>query len=143
MPTEYILETNSFKRPQKLEGVDAVSVLLCRLLLLKPGTNPLFPEMGVGISNTQRYTTDLDIEELRNRIQKQIATYLPIEYQTCNVDIKTEIGQFLIINILIDGTLFKFDPSGNNSTDDSVSLDSILGEEYENRDNLQEEEDYL
>lgn len=132
MPVEYLLTTNNFKKPTQLEGVNAVSQILCRLLLLKPGTNPLFPEMGVGLSNTQRYTTDLDLEDLRLRIQKQIATYLPMEYETCKVTIATEVGAFLIVDINIDGTLFRFDPSGNNDPDDSVSLDSLLGIEEDN-----------
>lgn len=140
MPVEYLLTTNNFKKPTKLEGVDAVAQILCRLLLLKPGTNPLYPEMGVGLSNTQRYTTDLDLEDLRLRIQKQISMFLPMEYESCTININTEVGAFLIVDINIDGTMFRFDPSGNNDPDDSVSLDYLLGIEQEDT-NLYEDVD--
>lgn len=72
---EYLLTTDKFKEPSQLTGKNAVGLLLMRLIMMEPGTDPLHPDMGVGIWR-YRYTMDKK-EELRNRIEKQIYTYLP------------------------------------------------------------------
>ena len=50
MPTEvnhvkeYLLTTDEFRNPKVLEGAKAIGILLVRLLLMEPGTNPLHPD---------------------------------------------------------------------------------------------------
>ena len=46
---EYLLSTNEYLEPAMEDGSTAYGILLMRLLLLIPGTNPLHPAMGVGI----------------------------------------------------------------------------------------------
>lgn len=72
---EYLLTTNRFKEPIQIEGKQAIGFLLMRLIMMEPGTNPLHPDMGVGIVK-YRYTMDT-AEELRKRVENQISTYLP------------------------------------------------------------------
>lgn len=72
---EYLLTTNKFKEPSQLNGADAIGMLLMRLIMMEPGTDPLHPDMGVGIIR-YRYTMDT-AENLRKRIESQINTYLP------------------------------------------------------------------
>ena len=72
---EYLLTTNKFKEPSQLNGTDAIGMLLLRLIMMETGTDPLHPDMGVGIAR-YRYTMDT-AETLRKRIENQVNTYLP------------------------------------------------------------------
>lgn len=72
---EYLLTTNKFKVPEVLTKKKAVGMLLLRLMIMDPGTDPLHPDMGVGIRR-YRYTVD-QAEALRKKIEDQINTYLP------------------------------------------------------------------
>lgn len=94
---EYILSVNRFKQPEKVKGKQAIGLLLLRLILLEPGTNPLHPDEGVGIRRW-RYSMGT-LEDLRKRTQKQIETYLPeisgavvtivtCPDYTCNIEIR-------------------------------------------------------
>lgn len=74
--TEYLLTTDSFKKPTVLKDNDARGKLLLNLLLLTPGKNPLFPEMGCGLLR-YRHIMEGQIGEVQNLITKQVETYLP------------------------------------------------------------------
>ena len=52
---EYVIGTNDFKQPEEYLGKKAVGLLVERLLLLEPGTDPMRPEMGVGLVSKYRY----------------------------------------------------------------------------------------
>ena len=52
---EYLLDMNNFDQPEILKDKAAIAALLTRLILLEPGTNPLFPTMGVGLVSKYRY----------------------------------------------------------------------------------------
>ena len=43
---EYLLSVNNFNEPAALEGKQAIGLLLVRLILMEPGTDPLHPDMG-------------------------------------------------------------------------------------------------
>lgn len=73
---EYLLSYDTFNQPAVVEGTLAEAFLLARLILLEPGSDPLHPEMGVGIKSNFRYTVDT-LDELRDRINDQKSTYLP------------------------------------------------------------------
>ena len=77
---EYLLSTNEYLEPKVLKSSDAYGTLLTRLLLLEPGTNPLYPEMGVGIGPKYRFMMEDDMPALQTRIQDQINAYLPKPY---------------------------------------------------------------
>ena len=74
---EYTMSVNTIKRPKVLKDKDAVYVLLVRLLILEPGTNQAFPEMGLGLISRYRYSFANDINKLIIDYKNQIATYLP------------------------------------------------------------------
>ena len=74
---EYTMSVNTIKRPKILKDKDAVYVLLVRLLILEPGTNQAFPEMGLGLVSRYRYSFATDINKLIIDYKNQIATYLP------------------------------------------------------------------
>ncbi len=73
---EYFMSLDNFNRPAMLEGDQAVALLIARLILLEPGSDPLHPGMGVGIKSRFRYG-DQNLTELQQEIQTQIANWLP------------------------------------------------------------------
>ena len=74
---EYLLSTNVYLEPAVSKDQLACSILLVRLLLLEPGTNPLHPEMGVGLGPKYRFISENELSLLQERIENQIRQYLP------------------------------------------------------------------
>lgn len=108
MQTEHVLSTDNFKQPKVLTGKEAIGTLLVRLILFEPGTDPCRPEMGVGLVSRYRYKTQDDLQELRNRISDQVATYLP-NFRAVDVTLELKSDGVLDISIEIDGTLYKYE----------------------------------
>lgn len=75
---ELLLSINNFDQPATLSGINAAAKLLLNLILMKPGTIPSSPEMGV---NLAKYRFD-EIDEslltnMQTDIHSQINLYLP------------------------------------------------------------------
>ena len=83
---EYLLDADNFNKPMVLEDKQAIAALLTRLILLEPGTNPLFPTMGVGLVSKYRYLFKDAEPKLKEDIRNQIATFLP-EADCTNVNL--------------------------------------------------------
>lgn len=114
---EYLLSTNEYKEPKVAEGSDAYGILLTRLLLLEPGTNPLHPGMGVGLGPKYRFISENDMPMLQTLIQEQVNTYLPSEFLTATkvyLELKSK-SKYLQITIIADDTKYVFDTE-NSST---------------------------
>lgn len=104
---EYLFTVNRFREPQVVTGKTAIAVSLIRLILLQPGSDPLHPEMGVGLKN-YRYSLS-QLEELQERIQEQIETYLP-DYQASQVAIiQNTKDKICNIEITIDDIVYVYD----------------------------------
>lgn len=103
---EYLLKTNAFKTPVVLENQQAIAMLLMRLILLDPGSDPLHPDMGVGVRQ-YRYAMGKE-EELKQRIQDQISQYLPC-FPAGNVEFEVTSDKLLNIKITIDDTVYVYD----------------------------------
>lgn len=104
---EYLLSVDQFNQPQQVNDRTAVSLLLVRLILLQPGSDPLHPDMGVGIKN-YRYSVN-QLEELQQRITDQISTYLP-EYSYADIRLVPNRADLLCnIEITIDDTMYIYD----------------------------------
>lgn len=120
MPTvkqrEYLLSVDDFNNPQVVEGKSAVALLLSRLIMLEPGSDPLHPEMGVGIKNYRFDANKNVIDEIRNAIQKQIEVYLPA-FQSATIEISLNDDKTLNINITVGDITYVY--SSNVSTSDS------------------------
>ena len=107
---EYLLSTNEYLEPAMEHGSTAYGILLMRLLLVIPGTNPLHPAMGVGIPKYRFISSD-GLNELQTLIQEQISTYLPsqfIESTKVYLTLK-ENTKYLIITIIADETKYILD----------------------------------
>lgn len=130
MPTEvnhvkeYLLTTDEFRNPKVLEGAKAIGILLVRLLLMEPGTNPLHPDMGVGIGPRYRFITDSDLEQLYTRVKDQINTYLPsLFFSSAQVNLDIKSNKMLVITIVADGTSYVYD---TEETDNPIELSDLL-----------------
>lgn len=107
---DHLLTTNEFKRPMILQGAKAIGSMLLRLLLMDPGTNPLYPKMGVGLGHKYRFISADDIDIIRADIENQINTYLPPEIASVSsVILKIGNKKFLKVIIYIDGQSYSYD----------------------------------
>lgn len=102
---EYLLSVDSYNQPVVITDKEAIALNLVRLILLNPGSDPMRPEMGVGLKN---YRYSLTLDDLSDRIQSQIATYLP-QYQDANVAIIRTSDKVANIEITIDDTIYVYD----------------------------------
>ena len=102
---EYLLSTTVLNQPEVYEKQQAIAMLLMRLILLNPGSNPLHPEMGVGIVNYRYAMGRLD--ELKSRIAEQIKTYLPC-FPAAKVEIVVNPDNTCDIIITIDDAQYRY-----------------------------------
>lgn len=118
---EYLLSVNSFNRPSSVSGSEAIGVLLMELILMEPGSNPLKPEMGVGIKN-YRYAKNRT-NELIDRIKSQITEYLPEFLANCTVELE-EVSSTKLANIriTIDNVSFVYN---SETAPVAISLEDI------------------
>lgn len=97
---DYLLDVDPFQKPKILGNEEAIASLLVRLILLEPGTNPIFCGMGCGLVSRFRFSK-ADDSEIKEVIENQIETYFPdatvtdIEFEYNNdktVDIKITVN---------------------------------------------------
>ena len=105
---EYCMSVDNFKRPLVYKNQQAIAILLTRLILLEPGSDPLHPDMGVGIAN-YRFILGRT-EELEMRVKDQIKTYLGC-FSSPRVEIKITEDKLCNIEITIDDVLYLYDSS--------------------------------
>ena len=105
--SEFVLDIDEFSKPKVLTGPKAVVQKIINLILLKPGTYPTRPYMGVGLIENYRYTFTDDLDRLQADINEQIQTYLP-EFSAVRVELDTsmEKNKILLINIIIDNSMY-------------------------------------
>lgn len=119
---EYLLTTDEFRNPKVISGPLAMGVLITRLLLLIPGTNPRHPDMGVGIT-TYRFMLESEMYNLQSRIRDQMNTYLPSDYRgSTKVNLTINPNKYLVITIVVDGTSYIYD---TEDTDNPVELSDL------------------
>jgi len=118
---EYLLSVNKFNTPRNITGKAATALKIARLILLEPGSDPLHPEMGVGIRKYRHgHSTDV-ISEISKEVENQIIQYLP-EYQYTHVDFIVTEDKILNFQITVDDQTFIYE-SGN--TDMPIFLDNL------------------
>lgn len=100
--TEHALGIDDFNKPTVYYNQDAVAAKLIELLLLRPGSYPTRPYMGVGLVSRYRYTFLDNLDVLEDDISDQINTYLP-ELVGAKVSLgKDEDNKVLYISIVLD-----------------------------------------
>lgn len=116
---EYCMSVDNFKTPVVYKNQQAIAILLTRLILLEPGSDPLHPDMGVGITQ-YRYGIN-NLGELKRNVKDQITTYLPC-FSSPIVDIKITPDRLCNIEIKIDDTVYVYDSS---EAPVPITLDSV------------------
>lgn len=106
---EGLVSTNKYNIPRVLQGKEEIVILLIRLIILEPGSNPLHPEMGVGLKSRWSNCAIEDLPDLSAEIKSQIIVYLP-SYQQASVIVTSE-DSIIRISVNIDDTLYQFTTS--------------------------------
>ena len=118
---EYTLGTNNFKKPVIYEGKKAIGIVLVRLLLMEPGSDPLHPLMGVGIPTKFRYMMEDNIPTLRSEITRQIVTYLA-PYSNIEVNLRIT-DKVLEVTEYIDDYTYSYEIKED---DNRITLKEIM-----------------
>ena len=118
---EYLISVNKLNEPIVEKEQRAIALLLLRLILLDPGSDPLHPDMGVGIRKF-RYSVDT-LNKLQDRVKKQIETYLP-DFASSEVNITINSNKTCNIEITINDTIYTYD---SNEAPTPITLDDIAG----------------
>lgn len=116
---EYLISVNEFKEPRKVEKARAIGLLLVRLIVMEPGSDPLHPTMGVGIKK-YRYGLN-NLEQLRKECQYQIDTFLPC-FPNADVEITYTPDKICSIRVTINDMKFVYD---TGMTDTPIKLIDI------------------
>jgi hypothetical protein len=118
---EYLLTVDEFSNPQVVEGKSAVALLLSRLILLEPGSDPLHPDMGVGIRRYRFNSNKDNLQTLQTAIEKQVNTYLPT-FQGSEVQLIMNNDKTMNINITVGDTTYVYSSEVEDPID---TLDEI------------------
>lgn len=120
---EYLIGTDDFNNPKVVYGKKAIGVIVCRLLLLEPGTDPMRPEMGVGIVSKYRYMFPDNLNELKRDIAYQLNKYL-FPYQRVAIAMWVETDKTLRMDIVIDDNTYKY--VIEEQEDNRITLEELL-----------------
>lgn len=120
---EYLIGTDDFNNPKVVYGKKAIGVIVCRLLLLEPGTDPMRPEMGVGIVSKYRYMFPDNLNELKRDIAYQLNKYL-FPYQRVAITMWVETDKTLRMDIVIDDNTYKY--VIEEQEDNRITLEELL-----------------
>ena len=107
---DYLLDLDPFKKPKVIGNEEAMATLLTRLIMLEPGTNPLYPEMGVGIVSKYRFLGKNRENDLKKDITEQIEKYFPDAMQQ-NIEFVYNEDNTMNIEITINDVRFIYDSS--------------------------------
>lgn len=121
---ERLLSKNNFEVPTVLKDDEAAVVCIIRLIMMDPGTDPLHPDMGVGLFTKYKYGfTDEIKSKLQNEINEQIQTYIP-KLVGVSVDIEARIAS-LYITIRFNSNIVTVVADTANNT---IKLENMKGE---------------
>jgi len=94
---EYLLELDDLGKPRMVDlsviksGVmNSAVVLLVKLIVMRKGTVPDIPDMGIDIKGRYRFAFDSELIMLQDDIEQQVATYIP---ELLPVDVKCTMSQ--------------------------------------------------
>ena len=88
---DYLLGVNDINRPKVVDLKDikpgkwnSAVTMICRLIMMRKGTIPDIPDIGVDITGRYRFSFESELPDLENDIANQVNTYLP-EFYPVNV----------------------------------------------------------
>lgn len=123
---ERLLSVNNYKKPKVLDTPKGNYYNILRLLLMEPGTNPLFPLMGIGIKSKSQFITEDKIQDLQVEINNQIEKYLS-NLMATSVELVLDENKSLRISISTEAERYDF-----SSEDFDLSMDALVERYSEN-----------
>ena len=120
--TDHLFTTSTFNKPLVIKDKDAILTLVCRLILLEPGTISIAPEAGVGLVSKYRYMNSETIVDLEENIEDQINRFLPYFTQV-DVNISLQENKILLIELDIDDSIYTL--RANISKNNEVTLTEL------------------
>lgn len=122
--SEYLISVDNYKKPKVVSGNKGNYYTILRLLLMEPGTNPLFPLMGCGLRSKCMFILREDLQDVKLLVQKQIETYLSdLLLTSVNIDLDDN----KVLNITISSEVGDYSYSSANNF--NLDLDGVI-EEY-------------
>jgi hypothetical protein len=115
---DYLLDIDDLNRPKVLDmeniqtgAMNSAALLIIRLLLLKKGSYPDFPDLGIDIRGRYRFAFEEELITLRNELEDQISTYLP-ELIPVDVEVslyrpKDSLENMILFSIIIRQVKFE------------------------------------
>ena len=115
---DYLLDIDDLNRPNVLDmeniqtgTMNSAALLIIRLLLLKKGSYPDFPDLGIDIRGRYRFAFEEELITLRNELEDQISTYLP-ELIPVDVEVslyrpKDSLENMILFSIIIRQVKFE------------------------------------
>ena len=115
---DYLLDIDDLNRPKALDmeniqtgTMNSAALLIIRLLLLKKGSYPDFPDLGIDIRGRYRFAFEEELITLRNELEDQISTYLP-ELIPVDVEVslyrpKDSLENMILFSIIIRQVKFE------------------------------------
>ena len=112
---EYLLGLDDLQRPKMIDmsiiapGIyNSTVILIARLILLKKGTYPDHPDLGIDIRARYKFAFESELLTLQEEIQFQIDKYLPeLNYSQVRVSFEKYNNKFcVIISIQIDQVIY-------------------------------------
>lgn len=114
---DYLLGMDDLNRPKVIDMtiikpnvMNSCILMIIRLILLRKGTYPDIPDMGIDIRGRYRFAFESELSMLQHEIQNQIETYLP-EFLATEVIVQMRKGEKdgpkVVIQITIDGTTYE------------------------------------
>lgn len=115
---DYLLDIDDLNRPKILDmeniqtgTMNSAALLIIRLLLLKKGSYPDFPDLGIDIRGRYRFAFEEELITLRNELEDQISTYLP-ELIPVDVEVslyrpKDSLENMILFSIIIRQVKFE------------------------------------
>lgn len=104
---EATLSVDHFNQPKVLINERAIGTQIMRLILMEKGTIQTHPDMGVGIRSRYRHAEVTKLSSLRQDIQNQIESYLPLSYESVEVNCRM-VSKIIVIDVIADDVLFRF-----------------------------------
>lgn len=114
---DYLLGMDDLNRPKVIDMtiikpnvMNSCILMIIRLILLRKGTYPDIPDMGIDIRGRYRFAFESELSMLQHEIQNQIETYLP-EFLATEVTVQMKKGEKdgpkVVIQITVDGTTYE------------------------------------
>jgi len=131
---DYLIGIDDINRPKVIDmkiiesGVmNSAILLISRLILMKKGTYPDHPDMGIDIINRYRFSFDSELSMLSSEITDQVNKYLPefmpvevnVQYST---NLQSSDGKSkIIIQITIDKVVYELSYDSNLETIEGIN----------------------